>query len=274
MVPLYTNYIQVGLSWTQGLRSTTAIIKSDTSVGLKYTIKFASSYSNNLINSQGFEESIIIWRMSQAGYLIQFSSTAAVYEASEAYGATHNIVFITRSSSSTRIKMLCKHGGEYRDSYTAATIASDAAVNKDNPLPGWERKRVKYIKKHGCQCFVYFSKKKDGKVAMHSCKARHNHTIEEDQVHYNVSALFNYLKKCEYTNVIRQGIENINQHFRKSYKAKEMFGFITTLNDLDFYVRYTVDNTDDKRINMVLFIHKNAIDEGQNIFETYNRRKI
>ncbi|OAD68774.1 hypothetical protein PHYBLDRAFT_63318 [Phycomyces blakesleeanus NRRL 1555(-)] len=211
----------------------------------------------------------------------QFSSTVAVREAVKTYGATHNIAFSTMFSSETCIKIICKHAGKYRDTHKAAKIALETSTSKESPLPGWERKHVKDTQKHGCQCFVYASKKKDGRVAVHLCEAQHNHPIEEDRKAYamhqkllpedmalvtrhlenndDVSIIFNSLKIYGYTNVVCQDIENIKQHFGKDYEGKEMFGFIITLQDLDFYIHYTVDNTDDKRINMVFFVHKNAI---------------
>ncbi|OAD71617.1 hypothetical protein PHYBLDRAFT_70051 [Phycomyces blakesleeanus NRRL 1555(-)] len=83
----------------------------------------------------------------------------------------------------------------------------------------------------------------------------------------DVSTIFNSLKICGYTNVVCHDIENIKQHFGKDYEGKEIFGFITTLQDLDFYIRYTVDNTDDKRINMVFFVYKNVIEEAERMPE-------
>ncbi|OAD67866.1 hypothetical protein PHYBLDRAFT_150947 [Phycomyces blakesleeanus NRRL 1555(-)] len=96
----------------------------------------------------------------------EFFSTVAIREAVKAYGAKHNIIFTTYSSSSTRIRMISKPYGEYRNTEKAEKVVSEASVNQEIPLPGWERQR------------------KDGKIVAHSCKIKYNHAIVEDRRAY------------------------------------------------------------------------------------------
>ncbi|OAD65670.1 hypothetical protein PHYBLDRAFT_153149 [Phycomyces blakesleeanus NRRL 1555(-)] len=174
----------------------------------------------------------------------EFSSVVAVREAAKAYGVKHNIALTTEYASSSRIKLICKHSGKYRDTRKAEK----------------ERKRKKDMQKHGCPCFMYANTKKGGKLTVCSHEAEHNHPIEEDRrayaIHHklspeamalvvkhlennnNVSTIFNSLKINGYTNIVCHDIANIKQHFGKSEKGKEMFDFITTLQDIDFHVLY------------------------------------
>ncbi|OAD76751.1 hypothetical protein PHYBLDRAFT_142260 [Phycomyces blakesleeanus NRRL 1555(-)] len=101
--------------------------------------------------------------------------------------------------------------------------------------------------------------KKGRKLTACSHEAEHNHPIKEDHrayaMHHKLSpeamalvvkhlennddvfTIFNSLKINGYTNIVRHDIANIKQHFGKLEKGKEMFDFITTLQDLDFHVR-------------------------------------
>ncbi|OAD69440.1 hypothetical protein PHYBLDRAFT_66339 [Phycomyces blakesleeanus NRRL 1555(-)] len=65
----------------------------------------------------------------------EFSSVVAVREAARAYGAKHNIALTTAYSSSSRIKLICKHSGEYRD-IRKAEKAAQVLVNGESPLSG------------------------------------------------------------------------------------------------------------------------------------------
>ncbi|OAD66383.1 hypothetical protein PHYBLDRAFT_70843 [Phycomyces blakesleeanus NRRL 1555(-)] len=178
----------------------------------------------------------------------EFSSTVAVREATKAYGAKHNIALTTYSSLSTHIRMIYKH-----------YVVLEASVNQKTPVPGCKRERVKDTQKSGCPCFIYALEKKDGKVLVHSCETNHNHPIVEDHRAYALyrklssEAMILVTKHLEDNN---NDIENIKQHFGKSKNGKEMFSFTTTLQDLDFYVRYTVGNSEENKISMVFFVHK------------------
>ncbi|OAD68591.1 hypothetical protein PHYBLDRAFT_150188 [Phycomyces blakesleeanus NRRL 1555(-)] len=213
----------------------------------------------------------------------EFSSVVAVQEAAKAYGVKHNIALTTEYASSSRIKLICKHSGEYRDTRKAKKVASKTSVMGET-LPGWERKRKKDTQKHDCPCFMYANTKKGRKLTVRSREAEHNHPIEEDRRAYamhhkllpeamalvvkhlenndDVSTIFNSLKINGYTNIVHHDIANIKQHFGKLEKGKEMFDFITTLQDLDFHVRYSVGNTEDNQVNMVFFVYQDAINEA------------
>ncbi|OAD73102.1 hypothetical protein PHYBLDRAFT_71570 [Phycomyces blakesleeanus NRRL 1555(-)] len=137
---------------------------------------------------------------------------------------------------------------------------------------------------------MYANTKKGRKLTLHSREAEHNHPIEEDCRAYamqckllpeamalvvkhlenndDVSTIFNCLKINRYTNIVRHDIANIKQHFGKSEKEKEMFDFITTLQDLDFHVKYSFGNTEDNQVNIIFFVHQDAINEAQRMLET------
>ncbi|OAD70342.1 hypothetical protein PHYBLDRAFT_60246 [Phycomyces blakesleeanus NRRL 1555(-)] len=191
------------------------------------TFKLLIRVNKKSLRSQGFDAE-------------EFSSVVAVREAAKAYDVNHNIALTTAYSSSSRIKLICKHSG--------------------------------------------------GNLAVYSCEAQHNLAAEENSRAYamhcklspevmdivskypeendDVVTVFNILKRSEYTNIIFQDIANIKKHFGKSGEGREIFEFITTLQDLDFHERYIVDNTEDNKVNKVFFVHKDAIEEAIGIPET------
>ncbi|OAD69740.1 hypothetical protein PHYBLDRAFT_200797 [Phycomyces blakesleeanus NRRL 1555(-)] len=220
----------------------------------------------------------------------EFSSTEAVREAAKAYGTKHNIALTTTFSSTSRIKMSCKHAGEYRDTRKAKKAALNVSVGEDSPLPGWKRQREKDTQKRGCPCFVYASRKKTGIITVNSREAQHNHGIEDDRRAYamyrklspeamslvtkhledqdDVSTIFEDLKDNGFKNIIRQDIENIKQDFRKSDVGKEMSGFITILQELNFHVRHSVSSSEHNKDNMVFFAHKDAVEKARRMAGT------
>ncbi|KAL0092469.1 hypothetical protein J3Q64DRAFT_1217161 [Phycomyces blakesleeanus] len=192
----------------------------------------------------------------------EFPSTVAVREAAKAYGIKHNIAFTTHSATANRIKMICKHAGEYRDTRKAEKEAVQASGKEDTPLPGKERVRRKKSRKCGCQCFVYAAVDRHGRLAVRSREAEHNHTIEEDRKAYamhrkltpealslvnkhlenndNAPTIFRILQENGFTNIILRDIENIKQNFAKKDTIKELSTLISALHNLDFFVRLTV----------------------------------
>ncbi|OAD67051.1 hypothetical protein PHYBLDRAFT_70406 [Phycomyces blakesleeanus NRRL 1555(-)] len=202
---------------------------------------------------------------------------------------TNDFVIASKTLKNSCIKLICKHSGKYRDTRKAKKVASKTSVMGET-LFEWERKRKKDMQKHGCPCFMYANTKKGRKLTVRSHEAEHNHPIEEDHRAYamycklssetmalvvkhlenndDVSTIFNSLKINGYTNIVCHDIANIKQHFGKLEKGKEMFDFITTLQDLDFHVRYSVGNTEDNQVNMVFFVHQDVINEAQRMPET------
>ncbi|OAD67113.1 hypothetical protein PHYBLDRAFT_151717 [Phycomyces blakesleeanus NRRL 1555(-)] len=180
-------------------------------------------------------------------------------------GIKHNIALTTEYASSSRIKLICKYSGKYRDIRKAEKVASKTSVTSET-LPGWERKHEKDKQKHGCPCFMYANTTKKGKLTVRSRETQHNHAIEEDRRAY---AMHHKLLPKAMTLVVQHLKNNDNQHSGKSDKGRKMFDFITTLQDLDFYVRYSVGNMEDNQINMIFFVHQDAINGTNSHQMTY-----
>ncbi|OAD72694.1 hypothetical protein PHYBLDRAFT_73099 [Phycomyces blakesleeanus NRRL 1555(-)] len=116
-----------------------------------------------------------------------------------AYGVKHNIALTTEYASSSHIKLICKHSGEYRDTRKAEKVASKTSVMGET-LSGWERKCEKDMQKHGCPCFMYANTKKGRKLTVCSLEAEYNYPIEEDRRAY---AMHRKLSPEEMTLVVK-----------------------------------------------------------------------
>ncbi|OAD79340.1 hypothetical protein PHYBLDRAFT_58389 [Phycomyces blakesleeanus NRRL 1555(-)] len=231
---------------------------------------------NNINNINNTNDFVIISEISKKydTVLTDFNSIIVVVEVFKKF---------------SHIKLICKHSSEYRDIRKAEEITYKISVTSET-LPERERKYEKNIQKHDCPCFMYANTTKKGKLTVRSRETQHNHVIKENCRAYamhrklllktmalvvkhlenndNISTIFHSLKINGFTNIVQHDIANIKQYFRKSDEGREIFEFLTTLQDLDFYVRYSVSNTEDNQINMIFFVHQDAIKEAQKMSET------
>ncbi|KAG1468817.1 hypothetical protein G6F56_003620 [Rhizopus delemar] len=179
---------------------------------------------NNKIMVEDFNEQFATGRM--------FSSLSDLRTAAYEYGKKYNVALTTSKSDKTKVYLICKHGGQYRQNKKAA---------KDNVLAITTEKdtktRIRKSQKTGCKCMVYARCFKESFWVIRKSVAEHNHPIAQDPRAYamyrslspenllavrrllkervSVSLIVKSLKASGVTNVIAKDIENIQQDMKR-----------------------------------------------------------
>ncbi|KAG1046489.1 hypothetical protein G6F43_011028 [Rhizopus delemar] len=176
-----------------------------------------------------------------------FPSLADLRTAAYEYGKKYNVALTTSKSDKTKVYLICKHGGQYRqndkrDRKNSATGVASTSTGGPTTITTsltdkQFRPRVRRSQKTGCECMIYARCSKDSFWMIRKSIAEHNHPIAEDPRAYamyrslspenllvvhrllrervGVSHIVKSLRACGVTNVIAKDIENIQQDMKR-----------------------------------------------------------
>ena len=161
-----------------------------------------------------------------------FPSLADLRTAAYEYGKKYNVALTTSKSDKTKVYLICKHGGHYRQNEKRDKKKTEAAVPDKEVKP-----RVRRSQKTGCECMIYARCSRDSFWMIRKSVAEHNHPIAEDPRTYamyrslspenllivhrllrervGVSYIVKSLRASGVTNVIAKDIENIQQDMKR-----------------------------------------------------------
>ncbi|KAI9251243.1 hypothetical protein BY458DRAFT_524010 [Sporodiniella umbellata] len=178
---------------------------------------------DNSIMMEDFKEQFATGRM--------FNSLAELRTVAYEYGKKYNVALTTSKSDKTKVYLICKHGGHYRQNRRAVKENENLKAEKDI------RTRVRKSQKTGCKCMVYARRCKESFWVIRKSVAEHNHPIAQDPRTYamyrslspenllvvhrllkervSVSYIVRSLRASGVTNVIAKDIENIQQDMKR-----------------------------------------------------------
>lgn len=161
-----------------------------------------------------------------------FPSLADLRTAAYEYGKKYNVALTTSKSDKTKVYLICKHGGHYRQNEKRDKKKTEIAVPDKEVKP-----RVRRSQKTGCECMIYARCSRDSFWMIRKSVAEHNHPIAEDPRTYamyrslspenllivhrllrervGVSYIVKSLRASGVTNVIAKDIENIQQDMKR-----------------------------------------------------------
>ncbi|OAD70062.1 hypothetical protein PHYBLDRAFT_148629 [Phycomyces blakesleeanus NRRL 1555(-)] len=215
------------LNW----RNPCITIKRKLKLNLLNTSYYASAHTEILMNpTRSFFQDLLHILVTN-NYVIVSETYSKKYNA--ALTKFNSIFLIGREFSST--VAFCEatkaYGTKHNIAFTTYSSSSTFSVNQKTPISEWERQQLEP------EAIIL--------VVQH---------LEEND---DVSTIFNNLKRSEYTSFICQDIKNIKQQFRKPEEGREIFSFITALQELDFYVRYSIG---DNKTNSHQMTYVNIVD--------------
>jgi hypothetical protein len=167
-----------------------------------------------------------------------FQSLEALRNAAFDYGRKYNVAITTSKSDKTKIYLICKHGGQYRQNANRKRAAALALKRQEKCI----KPRQRRSQKQGCCCLIYARRFKGQHWTIRKSQAQHNHQIAQDPRTYamyralqpeHLSTVHELLKENTgianivktlvergVNNIVPKDIENIQQDLKRK-EAKE-----------------------------------------------------
>lgn len=167
-----------------------------------------------------------------------FQSLEELRNAAFDYGRKYNVAITTSKSDKTKIYLICKHGGQYRQNANRKRAAALALKRQEKCI----KPRMRRSQKQGCCCLIYARRFKTQHWTIRKSEAQHNHQIAQDPRTYamyralqpeHLSTVHELLRENKgianivkalvergVNNIVPKDIENIQQDLKRK-EAKE-----------------------------------------------------